>query len=257
MIEIYSTVHRHITNRLISQKSTIETKHLKQHTLIIHTNFKTFKFSNKFKPLRSCPYKLYSISLMSPMNQWLKMIPYFTLIEIIFYHIIPQNLIFSHFSVNMIQHPLFSISPILFRIKMSIVTLLPLMITIQLNIFNRTLLLNPFLYPNQFLIFLQRSKTFLFLFHMTILMINLTLLTLKCSITLSITPFSFQKHILVLLTHLNVYSSLSPITKLHLLIFKLLIPHIIYAHFLLQTTTPRPRNLSLVSRLEILLSFVN
>ena len=60
MLEIYSTVHRHLTNELNSQNNTYETTHLKQlhpDIFVIHTNFKPVKFSNKPKPLRLGPYK--------------------------------------------------------------------------------------------------------------------------------------------------------------------------------------------------------
>ena len=61
MLEIYSTVHRHINHKLNSQSSTFETTHLKQlplNTFVIHTNFKPVNFSNKLKPLRIGPYKI-------------------------------------------------------------------------------------------------------------------------------------------------------------------------------------------------------
>ena len=60
MLEIYSTVHRHINHKLNSQSSTLETTHLKQlplNTFVIHTNFKPVNFSKKLKPLRIGPYK--------------------------------------------------------------------------------------------------------------------------------------------------------------------------------------------------------
>ena len=40
------------------------------------------------------------------MNFWPKVVPQYTLIETMFHHIIPKNLLFSHISVNIIQHPL-------------------------------------------------------------------------------------------------------------------------------------------------------
>ena len=61
MLEIYSTVHRHITNKLNWQNSTFETPHLKQlplNTFVIHTNFKPVNFSHKLKPLRLGLYKI-------------------------------------------------------------------------------------------------------------------------------------------------------------------------------------------------------
>ena len=61
MLEIYSTVHRHINHKLKSQSSTFETTHLKQlplNTFVIHTNFKPVNFSKKLKPLRIGPYKI-------------------------------------------------------------------------------------------------------------------------------------------------------------------------------------------------------
>ena len=61
MLEIYSTVHRHINNKLNSQSSTFETNHLKQlppNTFVVHTIFKPVKFSQKLKPLRLGPYKI-------------------------------------------------------------------------------------------------------------------------------------------------------------------------------------------------------
>ena len=61
MLEIHSTVHRHINHKLKSQSSTFETTHLKQlplHTFVIHTNVKSIKFSQKVKPLRLGPYKV-------------------------------------------------------------------------------------------------------------------------------------------------------------------------------------------------------
>ena len=59
--EIYSTVHRHITNKINSQKYTFETTQLKQlplNTFVINTNFKTVKLSHKLKPFRFGPYKI-------------------------------------------------------------------------------------------------------------------------------------------------------------------------------------------------------
>ena len=61
MPELYSTVHRHIKNKLKSQTSTFETTHLKQlplNTFVFHTNFKPFKVSQKLKHLRLGPYKI-------------------------------------------------------------------------------------------------------------------------------------------------------------------------------------------------------
>ena len=61
MLEIYSTLHRHINHKLNSQSSTFETTHLKQlplHTFVIHTNFEPVKFSQKLKPLRRGSYKI-------------------------------------------------------------------------------------------------------------------------------------------------------------------------------------------------------
>ena len=61
MLEIYSTVHRHLNYKLNSQSSTFETTHLKQlplNTFVIHTIFKPVNFSKKLKPLRIGPYKV-------------------------------------------------------------------------------------------------------------------------------------------------------------------------------------------------------
>ena len=61
MLEIYSTVHRHLNHKLNSQSSTFETTHLKQlplNTFVIHTSFKPVNFSKKLKPLRIGPYKI-------------------------------------------------------------------------------------------------------------------------------------------------------------------------------------------------------
>ena len=61
MLEIYSTVHRHLNHKLNSQSSTFKTTHLKQlplNTFVIHTNFKPVNFSKKLKPLRIGPYKI-------------------------------------------------------------------------------------------------------------------------------------------------------------------------------------------------------
>ena len=61
MLEIYSTVHRHLNHKLNSQSSTFETTHLKQlplNTFVIHTNFKPVNFSKKLKPLQIGPYKI-------------------------------------------------------------------------------------------------------------------------------------------------------------------------------------------------------
>ena len=61
MLEIYSTVHRHINLKLNSQNYTFETTHLKQlplHTFVNHTIFKPVKFSQKLKFLRLGPYKI-------------------------------------------------------------------------------------------------------------------------------------------------------------------------------------------------------
>ena len=61
MLEIYSTVHRHLNHKLNSRGSTFETTHLKQlplNTFVIHTNFKPVNFSKQLKPLRIGPYKI-------------------------------------------------------------------------------------------------------------------------------------------------------------------------------------------------------
>ena len=61
MLEIYSTVHRHLNHKLNSQSSPFETTHLKQlplNTFVIHTNFTPVNFSKKLKPLRIGPYKI-------------------------------------------------------------------------------------------------------------------------------------------------------------------------------------------------------
>ena len=61
MLEVYSTVHRHLNHKLNSQSSTFETTHLKHLPLnifVIHTNFTPVNFSKKHKPLRIGPYKI-------------------------------------------------------------------------------------------------------------------------------------------------------------------------------------------------------
>ena len=61
MLEIYSTVHRHINHKIISQSSTFETTHPKQlllQTFVRHTNFKPVKFSQKLKHFRLGPYRI-------------------------------------------------------------------------------------------------------------------------------------------------------------------------------------------------------
>ena len=61
MLEIYSTVHRHLNHKLNSQSSTFETTHLKElplNTFVIHTIFKPVNFSKKLKSIRIDPYKL-------------------------------------------------------------------------------------------------------------------------------------------------------------------------------------------------------
>ena len=61
MLEIYSTVHRHLNHKLNSQSSTFETTHLKQlplNTFVIHTIFKPINFSKKLKPIRIDAYIL-------------------------------------------------------------------------------------------------------------------------------------------------------------------------------------------------------
>ena len=96
-----------------------------------------------------------------------------------------------------------------------------------------------------------------FLVHMIFLMIPLPRLTpiLKCSINLFIILPPFPEHFLVLLTPLNVYLTLPPMLKLHLFIFELLIYRMNCGRFLVKTTTPR--NLLLVSQLEIIIPFVS
>ena len=52
MLEIYSTDHRHITNKVNSQNSTFETTHPKQlpnYAFVFHTIANCLKFSNNFK----------------------------------------------------------------------------------------------------------------------------------------------------------------------------------------------------------------
>ena len=107
MLEIYSTVHRHITNKFTSQNSTIQTTQSKPFPLnafVIRTNFKPVESSKRPKPLRIVPYKKFNISPMLRMNIWPKMALHFTLIAITFCHLIPKNLVFSHISVH-IQLP--------------------------------------------------------------------------------------------------------------------------------------------------------
>ena len=61
MLEIYSTVHRHLNHKLNSQSPTFETTHLKQlpvNSSVTHTTFKPVNFSKKLKPLRIGPYKI-------------------------------------------------------------------------------------------------------------------------------------------------------------------------------------------------------
>ena len=95
MLEIYSTVYRHINHKLNSQSSTFETTHLKQlplHTFVIHTSFKPVKFSQKLKPLGLGPTKIpkhfsdVTYELMSQDGSTVQ------LIETIYYHIIQKNL---------------------------------------------------------------------------------------------------------------------------------------------------------------------
>ena len=60
MLELYSTVHRYITNKFSSQNSTFETTLLKQlplNTFVIHTNSKRVILSQKLKPFRLGPCK--------------------------------------------------------------------------------------------------------------------------------------------------------------------------------------------------------
>ena len=189
------------------------------------------------------------------MNLLPKMVSHFTLIEIIFYGITPKNLLFFHISVNIIHHPLFPITLILNRIKIFILTLPPddnkLFALFQSHTSNLPIL---FPEPNTLLL---HTNTFLFLlFHTIELMLSQTLLTPtpKSSIIFYIIPLPFHKHSLVLLTRLNAYVNLPPILPLHPLIFELPILRIIYAPFLLKTTTLG--NLVLVSHLETMLPFV-
>ena len=213
MLENYSSVHRHFTNELNSQSSTFETTHLKQlplDTFVIHTNFKPVKFSHKIKPLRLGPNK--NLQHLSDVTYEL-MARDGSTFHIHGNHIFqnyPKEPPFFHFSVNIIQHPLFSITLILNRIKIFILPLIPLMIIIHLNNFNRTPLLNPLLSPNKILTFLLHTKTsVILLFHTINFMISQTLLTLtpKCSIIIYIIPLPFHKHSLVLLTRLKTPTS--------------------------------------------------
>ena len=60
MLEIYSTVHKHLNPRLTSSTSTFETTHQRQlppNTFVLHKNFKPVHFSTKLRPLRIGPYK--------------------------------------------------------------------------------------------------------------------------------------------------------------------------------------------------------
>ena len=61
MLQIYSTVHRHITNKLTSSNDNLaltQQKALPIHTFVLHKNFKPVDFSTKLKPLRIGPYKI-------------------------------------------------------------------------------------------------------------------------------------------------------------------------------------------------------
>ena len=61
MLDIYSTVHKHVSHKLSSYTSTFQSTQEKQlplHTFVLHKNFKPVKFSQKLKPLRIGPYKI-------------------------------------------------------------------------------------------------------------------------------------------------------------------------------------------------------
>ena len=61
MVEIYSTVRKHLNHRLTSSTSTFETtlqKQLPLNTFVIHKNFKPVHFSNKLQSFRIGPYKV-------------------------------------------------------------------------------------------------------------------------------------------------------------------------------------------------------
>ena len=61
MLEIYSTAHKLLNQRLTSSTSTFETTHQKQlppNTFVIHKTFKPVHFSTKPKSLRIGPYKM-------------------------------------------------------------------------------------------------------------------------------------------------------------------------------------------------------
>ena len=67
-LEIYSTVHHHITNKLISQKSTFETTHLIQlplKTFVIHTIFKPVNFSQSLNTPVLAHKKLQHLSVVT------------------------------------------------------------------------------------------------------------------------------------------------------------------------------------------------
>ena len=107
-------------------------KQLSLNTFLIHTILKPGNFSHKLEPLCLGPYKILQhlsdviYEFMAHIGGSTLMVLRFTLIEIVFYHIIPKNLLYSHISV--IQHPLFSITLILNRIKILILTLPQVMI---------------------------------------------------------------------------------------------------------------------------------
>ena len=59
-LQIYSTVHSHIKNKLNFQTSTFGNTHLKHlhlNTFVTHTSFKPVNFSNKLKFLHISPYE--------------------------------------------------------------------------------------------------------------------------------------------------------------------------------------------------------
>ena len=165
MLENNSTVLRQITNRINSQNSAFETTQLKElplNTFVIHTNVNLSNSLRNSNPFELAYTKLSNNFLLFLMTLRPKMALHLIPIELIFYHTILKNCLFSHTSGKISQLLLF----LIFLIQTLIKNISP-----HLNLNLKRLLIfsihTPLLklsqYLNQLYIHLLNIKIFLLL----------------------------------------------------------------------------------------------
>ena len=96
MLEVYSTIHKHLNHKLTSSTSTFETTHQKQLPLnayVIPKNL--FTFLPNLNPYAMVHIKSSVIFLMLHMNSFLNLVKHFILTVIIFFLTTRKNPLFS------------------------------------------------------------------------------------------------------------------------------------------------------------------